>query len=147
VNDLCCGQLHTAAHEAEVASAAATESHTITVSAKRGAAGACVCGSLNCNAHTCSSVSLVMLLGCCGWVLQSAPLIAGVGVAAAALLSRELVKQYVKFKAAPAAARAFYKVNDVAVAASMDGSPQNVFPKCRGTLVATLVDCWFGTAL
>lgn len=44
-------------------------------------------------------------------VLQSAPLIAGVGVAAAALLSRELVKQYVKFKAAPAAARAFYKVS------------------------------------
>lgn len=41
---------------------------------------------------------------------QATPLAAGLGVAAAALVSRELVKQYVKFKAAPAAARAFYKV-------------------------------------
>lgn len=37
-------------------------------------------------------------------------MVAGVGVAAAALVGRELVKQYVKFRAAPAAARAFYKV-------------------------------------
>jgi hypothetical protein len=43
-------------------------------------------------------------------VLQTTPLVAGAGIAAAALLGREVVKQYIKFKAAPAAARAFYKV-------------------------------------
>jgi hypothetical protein len=42
--------------------------------------------------------------------LQATPLVAGVGVAAAAFLSREIVKQYIKFQAAPAAARAYYKV-------------------------------------
>jgi len=40
---------------------------------------------------------------------MTTPLVAGVGVAAAALFGRELVKQYIKFKAAPAAARAYYK--------------------------------------
>jgi hypothetical protein len=44
-------------------------------------------------------------------VLQTTPLVAGVGIATAALLGREVVKQYIRFKAAPAAARAFYKVN------------------------------------
>jgi hypothetical protein len=42
--------------------------------------------------------------------MQASPLVAGVGVAAAAFFSREIVKQYIKFKAAPAAARAYYKV-------------------------------------
>jgi hypothetical protein len=42
--------------------------------------------------------------------MQTTPLVAGAGIAAAALLGREVVKQYIKFKAAPAAARAFYKV-------------------------------------
>ncbi|KAF8070937.1 TIM14-1 [Scenedesmus sp. PABB004] len=40
---------------------------------------------------------------------MSTPLVAGLGVAAAALFGREVVKQYVRFKAAPMAARAFYK--------------------------------------
>eukprot|EP00878_Enallax_costatus_P012997 GHUV01013579.1.p1 GENE.GHUV01013579.1~~GHUV01013579.1.p1 ORF type:complete len:110 (+),score=39.33 GHUV01013579.1:431-760(+) len=40
---------------------------------------------------------------------MATPLAAGVGIAAAALVTREVVKQYVKFQAAPAAARAFYK--------------------------------------
>lgn len=43
-------------------------------------------------------------------VLQATPLVAGVGVAAAAFLGREVIKAYVKFAAAPAAARAYYKV-------------------------------------
>jgi hypothetical protein len=47
----------------------------------------------------------------CLAVLQTTPLVAGVGIATAALLGREVVKQYIRFKAAPAAARAFYKVN------------------------------------
>jgi hypothetical protein len=51
-------------------------------------------------------------------VLQTTPLVAGVGIATAALLGREVVKQYIKFKAAPAAARAFYKVNMHAAAGS-----------------------------
>lgn len=53
-----------------------------------------------CSSSSTSSVS----------VLQTTPLVAGAGIAAAALLGREVVKQYIKFKAAPAAARAFYKV-------------------------------------
>lgn len=40
---------------------------------------------------------------------MTTPLVAGAGVAVAALFGRELVKQYIKFKAAPAAARAYYK--------------------------------------
>eukprot|EP00879_Flechtneria_rotunda_P002217 GHRR01002403.1.p1 GENE.GHRR01002403.1~~GHRR01002403.1.p1 ORF type:complete len:112 (+),score=33.23 GHRR01002403.1:263-598(+) len=40
---------------------------------------------------------------------MTTPLVAGLGVAAAALVGREAVKQYIKFRAAPAAARAFYK--------------------------------------
>lgn len=40
---------------------------------------------------------------------QATPLVAGVGVAAAAFIGREAVKQWIKFKAAPAAARAYYK--------------------------------------
>lgn len=35
-------------------------------------------------------------------------------MAAAALFGREIVKQYIKFKAAPAAARAYYKVSSSA---------------------------------
>jgi hypothetical protein len=41
---------------------------------------------------------------------QSGPLVAGIGVAAAALIGREAVKQYVRFRAAPAALKAYYKV-------------------------------------
>ena len=44
---------------------------------------------------------------------QATPLAAGVGVAAAAFIGREMVKQYIKFKAAPAAARPYYKVRGV----------------------------------
>lgn len=40
---------------------------------------------------------------------MATPLVAGVGVAAAAFLGREMIKAYVKFQAAPAAARAYYK--------------------------------------
>lgn len=40
---------------------------------------------------------------------QSTPLVLGFGVAAAALVGRAAVQQYVKFAARPAAARAFYK--------------------------------------
>jgi hypothetical protein len=51
--------------------------------------------------------------------VQATPLAAGVGVAAAAFLGREVVKQYIRFRAAPAAARAYYKV--IAWAASFFG--------------------------
>lgn len=44
---------------------------------------------------------------------QATPLAAGVGIAAAAFIGREVVKQYIKFKAAPAAARAYYKVSAI----------------------------------
>jgi hypothetical protein len=43
-------------------------------------------------------------------VPQSAPLAAGLGVAAAALVARTAVQQYVKFMARPASVRAFYRV-------------------------------------
>lgn len=51
--------------------------------------------------------------------VQATPLAAGVGLAAAAFISREVVKQYIRFRAAPAAARAYYKV--IAWAVSLVG--------------------------
>jgi hypothetical protein len=57
---------------------------------------------------------------------QATPLAAGVGVAAAAFIGREVVKQYIKFRAAPAAARAYYKVStmpDVCTAQSKERVP------------------------